>query len=301
MADEACGILHNPVETNLPQMDAGWLARFLRDHLCPAGAQCMATPSQREPRLTVAHLLLWTLGCALGFTAYRGLVFDPNPRFQAVFVGYNLAMGIAFGTILTGSGLLVWRRWQGNASYPLLPGHWLLLFGLAAALANGVAIIVYDYRARQDPSFMPKTAFLAQFREADVPSTPGFLHQTVGWGLGAAAALGFSWHLHRRLRRSWVLVFLTAFVTCATVSGGRAISMVRWLVWNRRVEYFAWCRLSVQLYAGFMLLGAMAILAALAWDIRCRARTDALHRLGIAVWLGIIVVQIFTYYVYFHL
>jgi hypothetical protein len=260
----------------------------------------MPATSDRKPRLLVSHLLAWTAGCALGFAAYRGLTPDNyKPRFRSLALGYNLCMGMVLGTILTGCGLLACRRWRGDAFCPSLPGHWLLLLGLSAALANGAAIVVYEYHARPfDPPF--PSAHWAQFREADfAPTLPGLFHQAVGWGLGAATALAFLWCLRHRLQRPWLLVFLVAFVGCATLSGGRIFYWVRSLGSPR--EYLAWGRLSGQLYAGFMFLGAVAILAAIAWDVRRRARTDGLHQLGIAVWLAIAVIQIVTCYLFFHL
>ena len=67
--------------------------------------------------------------------------------------GYSLAMGTAFGTILTGCGLMAYRRWRGDASYPSRAGHWLLLFGLAAAAADVAAVLAFEYRILQDPDY----------------------------------------------------------------------------------------------------------------------------------------------------
>jgi hypothetical protein len=261
----------------------------------------MQAPSQPEPQLRLGHLLIWIVGCALGFAAYRELLTAPfQPRFRPLVLGYNLGMGTTLGTILAGSGLLAFRRWRGDLSYPSLPGHWLLLFGLAAALADGAAIIAYIGCARQDPSF-PEPAFWVHLREADNPTWPGFYHQTVGWGLGAVVALVFLCRLRGRLARPWLAVFLVALIASATLAGLKLITFIHLLITNRLVEYTAWCRRSVQLFAGFLLLGALAILAALAWDMRTRARTDGLHRLGIAVWLAIAAVQVVTCVIFFNM
>src|SRR5262249_31295921 len=63
-----------------------------------------------------------------------------TPRGRAIVTGYSLAMGTAFGTILTGCGLLAYRRWKGDTFYPSRAGHWLLLLGLAAAPADVTAV-----------------------------------------------------------------------------------------------------------------------------------------------------------------
>ncbi|AGA29961.1 hypothetical protein Sinac_5839 [Singulisphaera acidiphila DSM 18658] len=101
--------------------------------------------SRRGNQVGVRHLTAWVLGCALGFAAYRGLMPPwPMPVKTRILSGaYNLAMGSAFGTMLTGTGVLISRRLQGDQSYPGLPGHWLLIFGLAAALADVAAVVVF--------------------------------------------------------------------------------------------------------------------------------------------------------------
>ena len=92
------------------------------------------------------HLLVWVVGSA---SASRLTVRSPRlalcwgPRGRAFVAGYTPAMGMAFGTILTGCGLLAYRRWQGDTFYPSRAGHWLLLFGLAAAAADVAAVVAY--------------------------------------------------------------------------------------------------------------------------------------------------------------
>src|SRR4029077_8691686 len=110
---------------------------------------------------------------------------------------YNLAMGSAFATMLTGTGALVRRRLRGDESYPSLPGHWLLVFGLAAALADAAAVVVF--RCLFSAWFTPDTnlwVYWLPYRMArSVPDLAGMFSQCVGWGVGAVAALAFCWHL----------------------------------------------------------------------------------------------------------
>ena len=80
-----------------------------------------------EPRLRMGHLLIWVVGCALGFAAYRSIT-PLNvwpPIWRTIVMSYSLAMGTAFGTILTGCGLLAYRRWRGGTSCQPRAGHWL--------------------------------------------------------------------------------------------------------------------------------------------------------------------------------
>ena len=159
-------------------------------------------------RVRSSHLLVWTLGCAVGFATYRWLTppwaWPAKSGMQILSAAYNLLMGVAFGTLLAGSGVLAYRRGQGNRSYPSLPGHWLLLFGIAAALADGVAVVVF--RSLVAAWFSPGdyiTVYWLAYRMTRNPNLPGMFHQCVGWGLGSVFALAFLWGLKRRLSWPW--------------------------------------------------------------------------------------------------
>ena len=150
------------------------------------------------PRLRIAHLLGWTVASAVGFAAYHGITPRLGPGASWALLGvYASVMGLALGTILTGVSIMGYRRWRGRMPYPSLPGHWLLLLGLAAAAANGVAIAVFNFLIHlyYPPSkwppgtvYLPKV-FLVQFLISKNPDVIGVYHQAIGWGIGAAAAL----------------------------------------------------------------------------------------------------------------
>src|SRR5262245_22800443 len=114
----------------------------------PEGLRTQAM-ARREPPLRMGHLMIWVFGCAVGFAAYQSITPRRIPALSSLILvsGYSLAMGTAFGTILTGCAMMAYRRWQGDSSYPSRAGHWLLLFGLAAAVADVAAVEAYQYRA----------------------------------------------------------------------------------------------------------------------------------------------------------
>src|SRR5206468_128153 len=70
--------------------------------------------SDRKSGLRLAHLIAWTAGSALGLAAYRGLwpkLGSGAASWAWIFLGvYNLVMGAALGTILTGIGVMAYRR-----------------------------------------------------------------------------------------------------------------------------------------------------------------------------------------------
>jgi hypothetical protein len=262
----------------------------------------MQTLSGPGPRLRIGHLLVWILGCALGFAAYReltprGLMPPMPPRIRSLSVAYNLVMGVALGTLLTGVGVLAHRRGRGDMSYPLLPGHWLLLFGVAAALADGVAVIVFRALVvawSQDDAFM--SAYWLPYRFArNGPNLPGMFHQCVGWGLATVAALGFLGYLRRRLSWPWLAVFFTFFLAAGVLAAGAIVSTISAYGPSGWSGPLLWYRRAIHLYAGFIFVSASAIVVASACDLRDRTPTDGLHWTGALVWLMIALVQVTLY------
>ncbi len=236
------------------------------------------TSAGLAPRLRIAHLLWWTAASALGFAAYHGITPRRFLREGAdFFVVYDSVMGLALGTILTGVGIMAYRRWRGGMPYPFLPGHWLLMLGLAAAVADGVAIGLFDLLTRlyYPPSkWAPDKVYPVLFIHFNISREPyliGVYHQAIGWGIGAAAALALTWHLRRRLSWPWLSVFLAFGLAAATLSGGHVHSLIRVQYSSTLRPIDFWCLRSAQVYAMFVLLGTSLVLAALAWDIRSRA------------------------------
>ncbi len=260
------------------------------------------TSAGLTPRLKIAHLLWWTAASALGFAAYHEITPTRFLREGAdFFVVYNSVMGLALGTILTGAGIMTYRRWRGGIPYPFLPGHWLLMLGLFAAVADGVAIGVFEILTRlYDPpsKWAPEMVYpvlFVQFNLSREPYWIGVYHQAIGWGMGAAAALALSWHLRRRLSWPWLSVFLAFGLFAATLSAGHVHSLfrVRYSASLRPIDF--WCLRSAHVYATFVLLGTSVVLAAVARDVWSRARVDGLHWAGVATWLVIAALQYATY------
>lgn len=255
--------------------------------------------SHRGNQVGVRHLAAWVFGCALGFAAYRGLMPPwPMPVKTRILSGaYNLAMGSAFGTILTGTGVLISRRLRGDRSYPDLPGHWLLIFGLAAALADIAAVVVFRLLLiAWSPHNTSMWAYWLPYRMAqNRPDLAGMYSQCVGWGLGTVAALTFCWHLRRRVQWNWYTAFLVFLLTGMVLAAGAICVTVMFYGPARWGPALVWYRNSIHLYASFLLLGTLAILAAIARDYVCRRPADGLHWAGVAAWLAVGSIQVVTY------
>ncbi len=251
----------------------------------------------RNPRFRVGHLQIWILGFALGFGAYQAIKPAFTPRTYPLGLAYNLMMGVSFGTILSGGAILSARRWRGDPQTPMLPGHWLLEFGLAAALADGAAILLYSLV--RGPYDNPPIAYWTPFHMAKSPNLTEVYHQATGWGLGVLASLAFCWHLRRRLPWHWLAVFLGFLLAAMILAGGHLLTAIQvHRTGNIRV-IGQWCRRSVHVYGAAIGLCALAVLAAAIWDLRRRSSTDGLHWLGICAWLAIALIQIIIYKILF--
>ena len=178
-----------------------------------------------------------------------------------------------------------------------MPGHWLLLFGVAAAVADAVAFVVHRVLLSM---WYPRDVYLTAYWLPHLlarrgPDPAGMYNQCVGWGLGAVAALAFCWHLRSRLPRPWFAVFLVFLLTAAVLAGGAiTVTLMSYGPSGWRPA-LAWFRAAIHLFAGFVALGALAIIVAVACDCRRRDPTDGLHRAGIAAWLAIATIQLSLY------
>ena len=261
------------------------------------------TSAGLAPRLRIAHLLCWTVASAFGFAAYRGITPSLAP---GVYIGigvYDSVMGLALGTILTGVSIMAYRRWRDGMPYPSLPGHWLLVFGLAAAVADSVAIGVFEI---PHPPLLPALEVGAGYGQpaegapCPVPyiETPGpdlCLSPGCRMGAGSGGSPGLSWHLRRRLSWPWLSVFVVFGLAAATLSAGHVRSLILIRDASTLSPIGPWCLQSAHVYARFVLLGVFMVLAAIAWDVRSRARVDGLHWVGIATWLVTASLQYATY------
>jgi hypothetical protein len=247
----------------------------------------------------IVQMMAWIFGCGLGLAAYRVLSpwWTMHGAMGILSGVYDLVMGTALGTILTGSGLLAYRRARGDRSYPGLPGHWLLLFGLAAAMANAAAVLVFrTLLAAWYPPGVYLSAYWLPYRMArNGPDLAGMYSQCVGWGLGAAAALGFCWHIRGHVRRPWLVIFLLFLLTSVMLAAGSIGVTVLAYGPSGWGPARVWYRYAIHAYAGSIVLGGLAVLAAVARDRSSRRPADGLHWAGVAAWMAIGAMQLIIY------
>jgi hypothetical protein len=191
----------------------------------------------------MGHLLLWVVGCAIGFAERRALTPTdlPTDRDRMMVFGSNVVWGMALGTILTGCVLLAYRRWRGDTSYPSRAGHWLLLRALAVYATWTIFILSGPLTSASVSVLMVDVAFL--------------------------------WCLRPHLPRQWVAVFL---VSCIAAAIRAAVFMALY-----RDPAIVVSLNSIGI--GSALVDALVILRAIGRDRRSDVPTDGLHRLGIVM------------------
>lgn len=237
--------------------------------------------------IRIGHLALWVANCAIGMAAYRSLTPNLNDMFHPWGLFYNATMGTAFGTILTGSAVLIAQRRHGDLSIPSEPGHWLLLLGLVAAAANGAAIAgcLWPTRCELD------SLYWAQFRIGWTIDYCNLKHQAIGWGLGSVGSSFLLVKAWRWLTTPWRFAWLGMATAALLLATGHLVTLARLLMGDVRAALLWewWCsRVHAGCFGGCVLL----VLGAVGWDMVVGRRSDAMHWAGIVAWLTSAVMQL---------
>lgn len=245
--------------------------------------------------MRIIHSLCMVAGCAVGFATYRGLTPPLNAAFRSFGLFYDMAMGGALGLILTGGFILAWRRWRGDVAAMTQPGHWILAFGLATALAVGGAIAAYYGRshAGRPPDATVTPPHWVQFDMAWAPTVQGMFHQVVGWGLGGTVALGFCVASFHRLRWHWWALFLVSALGSLYLFAGHAALL---LDFRSYAASISWYGHAAHLYGKLVAVCLLLLVFASTRDAWQGRRGDGLHWTGVSAWIVILTMQLALYY-----
>jgi hypothetical protein len=245
--------------------------------------------------MRIAHSLTVIAGCALGLVAYRALTPRLNARYRPLGQIYGLVMGTVAGPLFAGGIVLARRRLRGDSTVMSEPGHWLVVLGLAAVLANAAAIAAYYgwYLAVLPAEAASQPPYWVPFHVAWAHSMPEMIHQAVGWGLGAVASVALCWATWRRVRWYWWLIFLAITVGSMILAAGHITAC--FFLWGRTAT-ITWCIRAAHLYGKMIAVCLTLLVIAVVCDARQGRRYDALHWTGIATWLVIALMQLATYF-----
>jgi hypothetical protein len=245
--------------------------------------------------MRIIHALCLVTGCAVGFAVYRGLTPPLNDSFRSFGQFYDMAMGVALGLILAGGVTLVSRRSRSKEAAFSQPGHWLLAFALAAALAAGVAEAAY-YAHPLAMTLSSGTRihppYWVPFELAWAPNFPMMIHQVVGWGLACIASLGFCIASLHRLRWHWWALFLVSALGSLYLFGGHVAGLIQ--LWGP-AGAISWCRHAAHVYGKLVAVCFLLLAFALTLDFRQGRRGDGLHWTGVSAWIFILMMQLALY------
>lgn len=235
-----------------------------------------AMPAATEPpriRLSILHLMLWTVGSALILASFRALSspIAELPKEMAQLqpfyhLAYSLTLGAQVGSVL----LFAVRRLNRQGGFPEQPGHWLLLVeGISAMLmfaGYGVFLLGFDADA----------ANVYLFYALQIPNV---LACSIGYGLAfTRTTTGTPWRLSLG-----TIAVIYCIQVCLYVASAMTLS------WQ--VSGGSWYRIWELPQNCLGLTLAVAVLAGSLADWRNHAQRDLLHWAGVATFISNIVVQ----------
>lgn len=261
----------------------------------------VASAAALKGRLSIGHLLGWVAGCAVGIAVCRASHPRFNERFRPVGDPADLVMGVAFGTCLTGVGLMILRRRRGERTDgDTPPGRWLLVLGVVGAAADRAGEAAYDgvatfvlHLAPDSGAYPPPC--LVMFRMGYSPGLLDPVHQAVAWSLGGLAAVATAASLRRRLRGLWLVVFLIFAASAFYLASGSALALADLHRGRGTATLLLWSKRVVHDYARLVVACLVALAAAVAWDGARRWPTDGLHWAGVGAWAAIGAIQLVLY------
>jgi len=215
-------------------------------------------------RLSIAQLMLWTLGSALILGGFRLFRQQPQPdtgRIDTIlsvfYLAYSLPLGAQVGSVF----LWVARRWRRQGGFPVQPGHWLLLVGGFAHLLSWTGYAIGHFAVR---------FFIFDESAWWLPiEIPALLVALVGYAL--------TWANVRREQGIWRLA-----VTCLVVEYALILLMLAFAV-IRPIQFQGTCCAPV--CAVLLLLAGISDLA------NRSSERDYLHWTGIAATVTVCILQ----------
>src|SRR4051794_1801387 len=139
----------------------------------------MSSPPDDHPprnRLTIAHLMLWTIGTAIALGFYRALAISlegQSERIIAVSQVLALIYSLPAGARIGGFLLFALKRLRGERGFPSQPGQWLLIIEGLSALASLTGRSITSLFLQQQPLTIPSWA---------IGEIPNCLITTIAYG-----------------------------------------------------------------------------------------------------------------------
>ncbi len=228
-----------------------------------------------QPRLGIAHILMWMLASGLILAGMRMVPAPANNAQQLLFVIWEACYAASSGAALGGVMLYLWRLLRAGPKFPTAPGHWLLLiFGWRTVLDWGSYFGVLLWHHNAGEAWAGPTTPTLMFLLA---LTPQYLIMLLMWLAATSACARPS---------MWETSFGVMVMQEAICLGGGFLLICGGLMEDdlgrETISIWFWLINRAQLLG----IGSFYVLLATWQDWDRRESRDWLHWTGVAVCLG---------------
>jgi hypothetical protein len=230
-------------------------------------------PQPPRNRLSIAHLMLWTLGSAIILAGFRAFANQPQQdqgRLGTILSVFYLAYCLPLGAQVGSVAIWALQRVRGPQIFPTQPGHWLLLIEGVSGLLSwlGYAIVLGTAQLLSLETYGQGSLWLL----AQIPP------------LATALVLYIrSWRNFRHEGSLWGLANLALVLQHLLILAPVALlALCEWFVGPSASAFYPYGPFEVQSRCCGPVSGLAVLLAGIA-DLRTRAaKRDYLHWAGIA-------------------
>jgi hypothetical protein len=218
-------------------------------------------PSEEpQPRLGIAHLMLWMVGSAIVLTAMRG--FDQRnleESSQSILLIFRCLLACVYGIAVAAVFLSVSRRLCGGPRFPTSPGHFLLCFIGVTVLVQLAQYLYVTWNRDREIVALFGTVGAAQFIQSMVTTA-------------VAAWCAMQCHQPRR----W-LIFFALLASARFLQADTSTICNSMILWDRPAQWLHFIAL-----LGVGVCSQVAIML----DAKMRVPRDWLYWAGVFVWIG---------------
>lgn len=230
-----------------------------------------------EPRLGIAHFLIWTAGSAVILAVQRAFgSWSELPReYQAFYLALSLPQAMVYGAVLGSLAVGVTRLGRGRLPFPIHPGQWLAMLWGVSAIGEWLAFATFQWRD-EGQLLLGGAHNLAIYVGAVAA-----LNLLLGAGCVVAVVRG-------RFAARWTVALLAIMLqeVCAAAPGF-AFAVLTLRDFSSLLLTLLTAENTVHMAGG--IVAALLILVAATGDARRHVRRDWMHWVGVAavLWQGV--------------
>lgn len=231
-------------------------------------------PDERPLRLSIAHLLLWTLATAAWLAIGReSLTPAETPRERTAWSALLIFSSMFQGAAVCGVGLWLDATVRRRYRFPTEPGHWLLLASGAQGLTGLIVYAVWMLEPDSNlwPLYIVPTqtvgcmmALMALVRCCDAKRWTGMFVVNLAESALALVVTGLSVTFDYSINRQLFFIFFACLAECVPRPTALVVAVIldrrQWI----RRDFAHWTGVAVIVGNSFL---ALASCVALLWSI----------------------------------